>query len=384
MRKLVLFLLCSVSLALAAEESFKVYNRANGGFVIMEGDEIVGYSNHGSFDQIPDNAKGFLRSVGIKDSLFQVSGFRFQDGKIAPERVEKMLAAMADVEVGPILGDIAYDQGAPYNNETPVYKGHHCPTGCVATAMVQIMDFYKHPKVCHGSVSYKTATLNITISKNLEGYEPDWANILPAYQGDYTEAQGKAIADLMFAAGASVEMDYNEGGSGTQSMKVAPAMAGHFDYDEAAEFVSKSDYVDADWHNLLQSEINAGRPLYYSSTQQQGDGHAYVCDGYQIQEGYEKYPFYHFNWGWGGLANGWFRLNKLHAKITMDGDELDISYNQHTIIHLAPKGTLPIENVDNVTGVDGDAPMYDIYGRVVTEPQAGHLYIQNGYKIFVR
>jgi len=372
MKRLLLLFTCFATMSLAATETIKVYNRTNGGFVIVEGEEIIGFSDHGSFNQLPDNARGFLRSAGITE--MPVAG-------TAPAAIEKQLQATADVEVGPLLGDIAYDQGIPYNLETPVYKGFNCYTGCVATAMVQIMAYHQHPKECHGSISYKTATLNITISENLEGYKPDWNNILHRYDGEYTPAQAQAIADLMYAAGVTVQMDYNIDGSGAMSNYVAPALASHFDFDMHVERVTKSDYVDTEWHALLQSEIDAGRPIYYSSSQQQGDGHAYVCDGYKLQAGYEKYPFYHFNWGWGGTADGWFRLNKLNAKITPDGDELDISYNQAAVIHIAPNGQLPI---DHVRDINPDAPIYDILGREVSETLPRGIYIQNGYKILVK
>lgn len=374
MRKLFLLLACVVTIALtAAENDVRVYNRTNGGFVIVEGEDIIGFSDHGTFATLPDNARGFLRSVGLSE--MPVVG-------VAPKTIEEKLQAASDVEVGPLLGNIAFDQDVPYNNETPVYKGYHCPTGCVATAMVQIMAYYKFPKECHGSVSYKTPTLNITINKDLEGYKPDWSNMLPVYAvGEYNDAQAKAVADLMYAAGVSVEMDYNSDGSGAFSDNVAQALASHFDYDMEVERKLRSEYTDTEWHNLLQSELNAGRPMYYSSTQQEGAGHAYVCDGYQIKAGYEKYPYYHFNWGWGGSANGWFQLSNLRTKITQDGEELDIRFNQAAIIHIAPKGTLPIDNVYNV---NENAPIYDILGREVTETLPGHLYIQNGYKIFVR
>lgn len=373
MKKLYLLLACCVTITLTASENVKVYNRANGGFVIVEGEDIIGFSDQGSFNNLPDNARGFFRSAGLTET--PVAG-------IAPEAIEKQLQATADVEVGPLLADIAFDQGAPYSNETPIYKGYHCLTGCVATAMVQIMAYHQHPKVCSGSVSYKTSTLNITINKSLDGYKPDWQNILHQYKGsEYNEAQAQAIADLMYAAGVTVEMDYNIDGSGAFSENVGPALASHFDYDMDVERVLKSDFVDADWHALLQKELDAKRPMYYSSTQQEGPGHAYVCDGYQIKAGYEKYPYYHFNWGWGGDANGWFMLNKLNAKITQGGEELNISFNQAAVIHIAPTGTLPIENVYQV---NENAPIYDILGREVTETLPGHLYIQNGYKILVK
>ena len=248
--------------------------------------------------------------------------------------------------------------------------------------MAQIMAYYQYPKECHGSISYKTETLNITVEKNLEGYKPDWANILKTYKpGSYTGQQADAIADLMSACGAAVHMDYNWDGSGANSEDVPGAMSQYFGYDIKSDFVIKSDYTDAQYHEMLQNELRAGRPIYYSSTQQVGAGHAFVCDGFRIQEGYEKYPEYHFNWGWGGEANDWVRLNKLAAKITMSGEVLDISYNQKCILNLFPTNWQAVEQVE--AGLDSNAPIYDIFGRRVTETIPGQIYIQNGKKFFV-
>ncbi len=284
--------------------------------------------------------------------------------------------------VGPLLKDIAFDQGAPYSNNTPVVKGYNCPTGCVATAMAQIMAFYQYPKECHGSISYTTESLNIKVNKNLEGYKPDWENILPTYTtGNYTSKQGEAIADLMSACGAAVHMDYNWDGSGALSEDVPGAMSQYFGFDVNSDFVIKSDYTDAQYHEMLQNELRAGRPIYYSSTQQVGAGHAFVCDGFRVQEGYEKYPEYHFNWGWGGDANDWVRLNKLAAKITIAGEVLDISYNQKCILKLHPSNWTSIEETE--AAYDSNAPIYDIFGRRVAEPVPGQIYIQNGKKFYV-
>ena len=376
-KNLFLLILCLLPALLAFAEKAEqahVFNRANGGFVIVdENNDIVAFSDKGTITDLPESAQVFLQSAGLTPHM---------TNQHAPATIEALLHAATTDSVGPLLGDIAYDQDGPYNGKTPIIAGYHSPTGCVATAMTQIMAYYQHPKECHGAVSYKTSTLNIPINENLEGYKPDWDNILPAYPyGQYSKTQADAIADLMYAAGVAIHMDYNRASSGAISDDVGTVMATHFDYDIAIEFVAKADYTDADWHNILQGELKAGRVMYYSSQQREGAGHAYVCDGYKVQEGYEKYPFYHFNWGWSGVADGWYRLNKLTAKIEIGGEELEISQNQRAYINIRPKDNTPIELVEVTTS---DAPIYDLFGRQVSELIPGQIYIQSNRKFIAQ
>lgn len=350
-----------------------VYSRPNGGYVMVDAQgDIIGFSDKTYAQDI---------SAYIQDA-FKDMGMDIQSTpQVAPQHIEAILTAEVIDSIGPLLGGIEFDQGAPYNNMAPVVGGKRCVAGCVAVAMAQIMTYYQHPQNgCKGSISYKTATLNKTINVNMEDERFDWKNILPTYKEDYTEEQAAAVAKLVYYCGVAAHMDYNVGGSGTNSDYVVSALYAHFDYDVKLRRVYRDGdgYTDSEWHELLQSELKVKCPFYMSSQQQEGSGHAYVCDGYKIIKGMEKYPYYHMNWGWNGQLDGWFMLNRLRPGEDNPEGFTDLSFNQSIIYNIRPNGYTPIENVV-VTRPENDVT-YDILGRRVNEMKAGNIYIRNGKK----
>lgn len=355
-----------------------MYARPNGGFVMVDANgEIIGFSDHGTPDQVSKDMQDIFQELGMDVQA---------TSNIAPKHIEAMLSAELTDSVGPLLNGIEFDQGAPYNNMTPIVQGQHCAAGCVAIAMAQIMAYYQYPKeACKGSVSYKTTTLSKTIAVNFEGETFDWDNILSTYKNGYTTAQADAVAKLVYYCGAAAHMDYGVGASGTNSDYVVSALSAHFGYDENLRRLSKGGdgYTDAEWHELMQSELKQKFPIYMSSQQQSGSGHAYVCDGYKIVKGMEKYPYYHMNWGWDGSLDGWFLLNSLKPGADNPEGFLDLSFTQSIIYKIRPKGYTPVENV-TTDNANNDDVIYDILGRRVSEMKAGNIYIKNGKKFIAR
>ena len=129
-------------------------------------------------------------------------------------------AATAD-SVGPLLGNIKYDQGEPYNRKCPVLNNEgRSVTGCVATAMAQVMRFYQHPSCGTGTSSYTGSSGAVTY--NFSQHPFNWSLILENYSSQsYTNAQAEAVAELMLACGASVNMKYSADGSGSNADKAA-------------------------------------------------------------------------------------------------------------------------------------------------------------------
>lgn len=223
------------------------------------------------------------------------------------------VAAMAQNDtIGPLLGDIAFDQGAPYNNDCPVINHQRAVTGCVATAMAQVMTYWQYPACGTGSATYSGGAQG---AKNFNYTEHpfDWDNILHTYeytfngQPKFSTTQAAAVANLMLACGASVTMDYSASGSGTQTSYVANAMKTYFGYDSELTYHNTSEPNWQDWEWSAQDELDAGRPFIWGGTATSG-GHCFVIDGYTITEG--EYWF-HVNWGWGGMGNSWCKLNNL-------------------------------------------------------------------------
>ena len=185
-------------------------------------------------------------------------------------------------------------------------------TGCVATAMAQIMYYHKWPESTTKEIPAFNYAVRYTNTPPTYDATPvttlDWENMLQTYDENSTAEQKAAVATLMSVAGASVKMQFADivnGGSTASDDDVAPALKEYFDYSATARMVMRGRYTYNDWTDLIYTELAAERPVFYSG-QSSGGGHAFVVDGYD-GEGY-----FHVNWGWGGLYNGYFLLSVLN------------------------------------------------------------------------
>ena len=285
-----------------------VFNQAGGhGFVIVAGDDaaepILGYSTEGSFsyENMPDNLRYWLEL----NELYVKA--------CANRQVTARQVSQGTPIVAPLLGDILWGQGSPYNNMCPTYDGGtHYYVGCVATAATQIMRYYRYPE--HGSGS-KTITVNgQQVTADFGNATYDWDNMLPTYDGvNYTTSQANAVATIAAHFGVAVNMEYQPAGSGAHSMEVPNALREYFSYDQAVTMRKRDYYSSSEWLQLIKSELDAGRPVYYAASSDVGSsGHAFVCDGYDSED------FVHINWGWYGTSNGYFLVSHL------DPDDLGI------------------------------------------------------------
>ena len=293
-------------------ELYYVFNRGNNeGYVIVSGDDntrsVLGYTEEGEFDyaSLPENMRFWLE--GYENELLYIS-----------QHPESMAAkpnyAPNHEAIAPMV-TTKWNQGDPYNQECPMYftLGRSI-TGCVATAMAQVLYFQRAKSVTETQAampSYTTRTSHATYGKlNVEGIPAgspiDWDNMLDSYGSGATAKQKLAVAQLMHYCGVSVEMDYTNSSSGAYSYAVADAMKKYFGYGSSVKYVYKDNgYNDDSWDALLYKELAEGRPFYLSGANSSG-GHAFVGDGY------DGNGCYHINWGWGGSSDGYFVLSKLN------------------------------------------------------------------------
>lgn len=294
-----------------ASEAFYIFTtNNNAGFVIVSSDKsmqpILGYSDKGVFDtdNIPENVEWWLQQYVLEHEQLAE----------APKRINTLSYTGA---VAPIV-KTTWGQGTPYNNNCPIASGERTVTGCVATAMAQALSVYKSPNSASGVMNYSTRSLGIAISENLSNYPFDWNNILTNYVGDisYTSAQASAIANLMYACGLSVEMNYNvasQGGSGAYGDLVATALHTYFGYDSDLHLCDRSSMTEDEWKQILIEEFKAGRPVVFSGSNNYGEGHCFILDGYQTN-GNE--PYFHVNWGWDGYCDGYYYISNLEPEGT--------------------------------------------------------------------
>ena len=285
--------------------AFYVFNAPdNEGFVLVSGDsrlgDILGYCDQGTYDEerMPDNMRAWL--VGYTD---QVKALR--QGKAEAARKVQAHAAIRPWLTSKWDQGVADANGDAYNRQCPKVWGAHCVTGCVATAMAQVMRFHKWPVASTAMIpSYQSNGTVGTLSA-LQPRQFDWDNMLDQYQGDESTTLMDAVAWLMRYCGQAVEMDYGTDASGAYSEDVAKALRTYFDYDTNTRHVLRSDYMAEGWDDLIYSELRSRRPVFYSGAST-GGGHAFVCDGCDNQ------GFFHINWGWNGYYDGYYKLSLLN------------------------------------------------------------------------
>ncbi|GHV65837.1 hypothetical protein FACS1894199_07640 [Bacteroidia bacterium] len=330
----------------------------NQGFIIVAGDDIatpiLGYSDNGLYDEnnLPPNFAFWMDcisqeiSAAIKNGVPQSAKIKAEWEPYLSENKIVLTRAAPYVE-GTHLIQTTWGQGAPYNDLCPLVSGTRTLTGCVATAMAQIMNFHQYPTQLSVQIpAYTPTTQSLSIPAISPTTNYDWANMQANYTGSEAGIQKSAVATLMYHCGASVKMDYDVGSSGAVSYEPFYALKNYFDYDEGIKYVFKhtdgkayyiSDpknntngfpFEDGDWIKILKAQIDAGLPFLYGGTKQSNgdDGHMWVCDGYKTDN------TFHFNWGWSGASDGWFATELLSTPN-------NYSENQSVIINIKPAAT---------------------------------------------
>ena len=346
------------------------------GFVIVSGDDrtepILGYVEHGSYDpdNIPENMRAWLQ--GYADQIKYIVDNDINPNSPLLKKRNKVQGTRHSV---PELLTTRWNQGHPYNLTCPdyyleedKYKDTELPltnfpaTGCMATAMAQIMNYHKFPDRILTEIPAYSTTHKSQMYTNIEKemlYPAipanaiiDWGNMRDTYNDctddhDHTP-QEYAVANLMHYCGRAVKMDYGKQ-SGAYSSELRDAFVNYFGFDDSAFYGYREDFTIDEWFDMLVDEINAGYPLLYGGYSS-GGGHAFVLDGFDGDN------LFHVNWGWGGKSNGWFLVSILNpyntssigSSSTSDG----FCMNQGALFNLR----LP----DNVTNVK-DNPYHAIF-----------------------
>ena len=240
--------------------------------------------------------------------------------------------ARSGVSVAPLLKTM-WDQTAPYYNQCPTSGGQYCLTGCAATSLSMILNYWRYPDGPTPAIeAYRTYSLNMYVN----GLEPttfDWDNIRNQYRGNYSNTEANAVAWLMRYVGQAEHMDYTPSSSGVQAEDIIRAVR-VFGFDEDATMVYKTHYSDEQWAAMIQEELIQGRPLEYCGYGGMS-GHAFNVDGYDAVN--DKY---HINWGWGGSANGYCALN------AFKGGGSSFNRGQLMIIGMEPPISVPTIKVN--------------------------------------
>lgn len=314
------------------------YNIAEGGIIIASADDrvssLLGYTDSGDFDGAKQN-EGFMAWLEDCSKALTYINTMPEQTRGAQSGTRALTNA-----VRPLLSEIKWKQGAPFNLLTPMREGRpnanaeletvHAPVGCVATAMAQVMMYHQWPVTGTGSHTNKKENTQ-TVDFSQSTYQ--WSKMLPVYTGGESEESQMAVAHLLYDAGCALDMDYGYAGSGAYDQDIPNALTTHFGYDKSIRYVQRRVCSSEVWNDLIQTELNEQRPVIMGG-EAPGGGHAFVIDGYDLN------GLYHVNWGWGGRANGYFDMNLMDPEyVGTGGFAGGYAHNQDIIIGVKPDVT---------------------------------------------
>jgi hypothetical protein len=319
----------------------------DGGYVIVAADDssspILGYSDQGNFvyGSAPDGLRFMLDELSRGIVTVVEQGRPVSSDIVSRwKNLEAYGYLQADKGL-PVVEPLVqqrWDQGSPFN----MYVPNGCPSGCVATAMAQLMKYWEWPVTGTGEHRYY-APLYGEQYANFGATTYDWANMIDYYGNGSSQEEREAVATLMYHCGVSVDMNYEPSGSGAYSGDVPAAISTYFSYTDKSYYISKGGNYD-EWITLLKSNIDQRIPMYYSG-HGDGGGHAFICDGYDAD------GLFHFNFGWGGSYNNY---------LLIDGENFEYSGSQGVVVDFVPDyvyNAMPQAVEDLAVSIDSDVSL---------------------------
>lgn len=341
-------------------EQLYIFANPQGGFVIVSADDcvlpILGYSPSSVFAlPIHANLLNWLNGYAWEISqLIQHSVAPSQQVVEAWNHYRDADATILPLStvVAPLL-TTTWSQGTYYNSLCPTDASteQHTATGCVATAMAQVMKYWNHPAQGMGSCSYNHPTYGLQ-SANFGNTTYDWGNMPNALNATSTTQQIQAVATLMYHVGVSIVTNYGLSSSGGSAADIVSrngitypcvenALRQYFDYHPQLFGARLNGMGDERWREMLRTELDNARPVIYSGFDLSG-GHCFVCDGYDSQN------YFHFNWGWGGTSDGYFAIGSLNPSVGGIGTNVSSTFN---IDNMAVFGIRPAVRDNTSTAV---------------------------------
>ena len=348
-------------------------------FAIVSADDvahpILGYNYSKAWPKdgnLPVQVQSFFDDLARQ---MEVTAAHLQDAETAdewrnPRKASKRAKANDNLpdSVGPLL-TTTWDQGQFYNALCPEDGQHysgHVLTGCVATAMAQMVNYWgqRQPLHTRGTHSYTSNYGDLSVCFDTVTY--DFAHMSNALTSESTPEEVNAVAKLIYHCGVAVNMNYSIIESSALNQDTRAALVNFFQFSPDMSFVEKSYFEADEWAQLLRKDIAANRPVIYNGFHSEtGAGHSFICDGYKSDD------YFHFNYGWGGAFDGWFLLNAVNPNVGTDYNS-----NQSATIGIVPTASTPIilgQTNGNSTFVVEDEPL-EFYHTMGHNTYAGTYY----------
>ncbi len=325
-------------------KGYYAYNiGTDGGFILVAADDnvenaVLGYSDNGTFDlsKLPDNARMWLSEYDRQVEL----------AAKMPKRKSGFSLVGSDTVAGNDFAPIEpmitskWNQGAPYNNMCPEIDGIPCLTGCMATALAQIMRYHRWPEHGTGTISYTWTTTGTVLTRDFSENVYNYDAMTDTY--DYTSSQESqdAVALLMADAGYAMQTGFGTSASGSTLFGARQGLIDNLGYGNGTSYQNREYYSKDEWNRMIYNELAESRPVYYIGSNK-SVGHAFVCDGY-LGDG-----FFHFNWGWSGYADGYFLLTVLDPgeQQGYGGSSEGYALSQQVLIGMQRNATEKVPNV---------------------------------------
>lgn len=295
------------------------------GFVVTPADDafpaLLGYGDsqiYDSTDNLPTGFNEWLQYMSRCISESPVDENEFSAGYSVGEAIAPLCMT-------------SWGQGEPFNLECPEYNGERCLSGCVATAMAQVMKYHNWPPQGKGELTYRAEKIGTDIYTDFSQYTLDWENMLGDYSASSaTEQQRQAVAHLLRGLGGSVRMNYFPTASGADINDATQALLKYWDYSDDIRYIRRSWFTLRDWSQLLYDALKNYGPILYGGFSS-ASAHAFVCDGYDGE------GLFHFNWGWDGKADGYFAIDFLNPVVEDEPRKTGYNGAQSALLNIHPR-----------------------------------------------
>lgn len=289
--------------------AFYIFNRAEGGFVIVSGLDaampVLGYSfenQFGDIDAMPENLSSWLDFYRGQINDRRASGVKATETELARWKDATVMTRADGTPKQVDLQTPNFNQGKPYNTYCPLDTlGKKTIVGCVAIAISEIVAYYKYPEAGTGTLPAYT-TRGIKVAERPLGHKYQWDKILPTYKsGNYTDEQADAVATLCYDIAVMIKASFGSSATSGYTNR-ASYLADYMGYSKGMVKEGRSYSTAEEWKALLKSSIDAQKPVLFSGSNA-SSGHAFVIDGYDSNDRFLV------NFGWNGSSNGYYQID---------------------------------------------------------------------------